>query len=235
MVNDMKWIIMVALVWLGFGVKAQFSIGGGASTLFQFGNPKPYVGMHLNVEFPRNNEVTFYGRATYHFRQKISSAEDDFGNPYGVFATAKDPTTVPSSVVLPASYNESFNYLMIDGGTRYYLINGYDEGFSLYGGTNIAVIINTVRNSLKVDGLTSFYELSVPDQRLVDENRGTVLNLAAGITGGAKYTIPGRGSIYFDINPSLMLFGLQSNQNFTSTMYKNVVFNFNIGYRKEIY
>jgi hypothetical protein len=42
----------------------------------------------------------------------------------------------------------SINYFMIDGGTRYYLINGFDEGFSVYGGTNLALMLtSSAKNS----------------------------------------------------------------------------------------
>lgn len=231
----MKWIAMIALVFSGLSANAQFSVGGGASTLFQFGNSKPFGGLHFNVEFPRNNEVTFYGRLTYHFKQNKSSSVDTDGYPLGINVQAIDQNTVPYTQYLPATFEESFNYVMIDGGTRYYIINGYDEGFSLYGGTNVALIVNTARYTYSVQGMSSLYEVTATDKRLTEKNKGTILNLAAGITGGAKYTMPGRGTLYFDINPSLMLFGLPSNDKIETSLYKNVIFNFNIGYRKEIY
>lgn len=231
----MKWIAMIALVFSGLSANAQFSVGGGASTLFQFGNSKPFGGLHFNVEFPRNNEVTFYGRLTYHFKQNRSSTVDSDGLPIQFFVEAIDQNTVPFSKVLPATFEESFNYVMIDGGTRYYIINGYDEGFSLYGGTNVALIVNTAIYSYNVQGMTSLYRVPSNELRPTEKSKGTILNLAAGITGGAKYTMPGRGTLYFDINPSLMLFGLPSNNKIETSLYKNVIFNFNIGYRKEIY
>lgn len=233
----MKWMLMVAVVFLGLNSNAQYSLGGGVSTLFQFGNAKPFGGLHFTFELPRNNEVTFYGRATYHFRQnKSQQALYETGEPAFFYAYAYDFNTDPNSLALAANFEESLNYFMIDGGTRYYIINGYDEGFGLYGGTNIAVIVNTVRYKYAVEDYNKeLYYLLPEDERQLTSDKGTILNLAAGVSGGAKYTVPGIGSFYFDINPSLVLFGLPSKEGIETSLYKNVVFNMSLGFRKEFY
>lgn len=225
----MKVILAILLIIIGFGANGQYSIGGGASTLFQFGNKKPFVGLNFIVEVPRNNEVTFYGRVNYLFKQNATQSVGTMD------AFAIDPATTPYTQSLDYRFNESLNYFMIDGGTRYYLLNGFDEGFALYGGTNIAVIINTIKYGYE----TSEYDetkYQIYDKDLfIYRDKGTVLNLAVGFTGGLKYTIPARGTFFFDFNPSMILFGLPSKEGLQSELYKNVVFNFNIGYRKEFY
>lgn len=233
----MKWMLMSVIVVLSFNNNAQYSLGGGVSTLFQFGNSKPFGGLHFTVEFPRNNEVTFYGRMTYHFRQnKSQPALYENGEPAYLYAYAYDFNTNPNSLALAASFTESFNYLMIDGGTRYYIINGYDEGFALYGGSNIAFIVNTVRYKYEVEEYNKeLYALSPEDERSLTTDKGTIINLAAGLSGGAKYTFPGVGTIYFDFNPSLVIFGLPSKEGIETSLYKNVVFNLSLGFRKEFY
>lgn len=233
MVGSMRILILTLFAALTASSWAQYSIGGGTSMLFQFGNNKPFGGLHFNFEIPRNNEVTFYGRVTYHFRQ---NSVQNVGEEYPVYAYGIDPNTNPYTIEVPYSFKESFNYFMIDGGTRYYLINGYDEGFSLYGGTNIGVVINSLKYRYELGGYdqTKYY---VPEATPAYDrgDKGTVLNLAAGFSGGVKYTIPGRGTFYFDFNPAIMLFGMSSKTDLESTLYRNVVFNFNIGYRKEFY
>lgn len=235
MVGSMKWMLMSAIVILSLNSNAQYSLGGGVSTLFQFGNAKPFGGLHFTVEFPRNNEVTFYGRMTYHFRQNKSQRTDLINNEAS-YAYAYDFMTNPNSLPLDASFVESFNYFIIDGGTRYYIINGYDEGFALYGGSNIAFIVNTVRYKYEVEEYNQeLYYLTPNVERGLSKNKGTIINLAAGLSGGAKYTFPGVGTLYFDFNPSLVIFGLPSKEGIETSLYKNVVFNMSLGFRKEFY
>lgn len=233
MVGSMRVLIIAvfsALTVTGFG---QYSLGGGTSMLFQFGNAKPFGGLHFNFEIPRNNEVTFYGRVTYHFRQ---NAEQDLNEDFPVYAYGIDPNTNPYAIQVPYSFKESFNYFMIDGGTRYYLINGYDEGFALYGGTNIGVVINSLRYKYELGPFDeTVYAIPEDGFDYTRGDKGTVLSLAAGFSGGVKYTIPGRGTFYFDFNPAIMLFGVSSKTDLESSLYHNVIFNFNIGYRREFY
>lgn len=240
----MKLLIAVSLMFVGFASFGQYSIGGGASTLFQFGNNKPFGGLHIVAEFPRNNEVTFYVRANYLFKQNLSQSvrdlyEEQQNASYpDLYIVGKDPSVTPQSKIIPYNFKQSFNYFMIDGGTRYYIINGYDEGFALYGGTNIGVAINSVKFRYQLDDYdTSRYKLEydVKDDYYNYGSKGTVLNLAVGISGGLKYTFPGRGTFYFDFNPALMVFALPSQPDIETTLHKNVIFNFNIGYRREFY
>jgi hypothetical protein len=229
MVRTIKIIGIVAVLFLTGNVFAQYSVGGGPSFMFEFGNGKPFYGLHFNVEIPRNNEVTFYGRATYLFKQNTN-------NSIGALAAiAKDASTDPQFVEVPLNHLTSINYFMIDGGTRYYLINGFDEGFSLYGGTNLALIINSVKYGYQYGDYDANKYTLDPGEFGEGREKGTIIRLAVGFTGGIKYTIPARGTFYLDFNPQLTLFGIPSTQGIPSNVYKPVFFNFNIGYRKEIY
>lgn len=225
----MKLIIAVGLLFVGFTSYGQYSIGGGVSTLFQFGNNKPFAGLHLVAEFPRNNEVTFFVRANYLFKQKLDSTIAT------VPVTATNINTNPYTVNVPYNSKESYNYFMIDGGTRYYIINGYDEGFSLYGGTSIGVAINSVKYNTRIGDYDKSKYDAGPDSLYNVTGNGVILNLAVGLSGGAKYTIPGRGTFYFDVNPTFMVLGMPSNPDIQSNLYKKLVFTFNIGYRREFY
>src|SRR5690606_5022594 len=229
MVRSIKIGAVLTLVFLANTIYGQFGIGGGPSFMFEFGNPKPFYGLHIVGEKPRNNEVTFYGRLTYLFNQ---NSKTNLGQ---LTAFANDQATNPSFVPVDLNQLTSINYFMIDGGTRYYLINGFDEGFSLYGGTNIALIVNSVKHGYQFgDYDESKYTLESGD--FTDgREKGTIIRLAVGFTGGVKYTISAKGTFFFDINPQLTLFGIPSNQNIPSSVYRSVFFNFNIGYRKEIF
>lgn len=221
----MKSLFVVMISLLTFPSFSQFSVGGGYTTLFQFGNNKPFVGLHAIGELPQNDEVSFYARMAYTFPQ--SSLRDS-----NTVATANDINENPYYVFVDQF--EKYNYFTLDGGTRYYFINGFDEGFSLYGGSNIGLSISTVRFKYS-DYDESKYQIDhqtypAPDQK------GTILGLMAGVSGGAKYTFAGRGTIYLDVNPSLMLFAMPSNNVAAMTSrYRQLIFNIGIGYRKEFY
>lgn len=229
MVRAIKNTVFLLMVLISATVSAQFSVGGGASTMFEFGNKKPFYGLHFNFEVPRNNEVTFYGRLTYHFNQ---NKEEAFGN---LAAIAKDPNTQPQWVDVPLTNLTSINYFMIDGGTRYYLINGFDEGFSLYGGTNLGLIINSVKYGTKIGEYDDVNYTLDPGEFGNSREKGTIIRLAVGFTGGLKYTIPTVGSFYLDFNPHLTIFGIPSTNTIPGTVYRPVFFNLNLGFRKEIY
>lgn len=229
MVRAIKNMVFLLVILISTTVSAQFSVGGGASTMFEFGNKKPFYGLHFNFEVPRNNEVTFYGRLTYHFNQ---NKEDAFGN---LAAIAKDPNTLPQWVDVPLTNLTSINYFTIDGGTRYYLINGFDEGFSLYGGTNLGLIINSVKYGTKIGEYDEVNYTLDPGEFGNSREKGTIIRLAVGFTGGLKYTIPTVGSFYLDFNPHLTIFGIPSTNTIPSTVYRPVFFNLNLGFRKEIY
>lgn len=222
-----------------FTGQAQYSIGGGLSTLFQFGNGRPYAGINLIAEIPSNNDQTFYVRANYLFKQNVSRSVQEVieeqGNVYSpLYAFTTNPNISPY-IVVGENFNESFNFFMIDAGTRYYIINGYDEGFSLYGGTTIGGTINSVKWAYKTEEFDQTNYSIDNLERFNTSGKGTILNLAAGLTGGVKYTYPGRGTFFLDLSPSYMILGLPSSQNIQTTLYKKVVFNFNIGFRKEFY
>lgn len=229
MVRAIKNTVFLLSMLLSTTVSAQYSIGGGASTMFEFGNSKPFYGLHANFELPRNNEVTFYGRVTYHFNQNKESAIGSLS------AIAKDPNMNPQWLEVPLTNMTSINYFMIDGGTRYYLINGFDEGFSLYGGTNLGLIINSVKYGTKIGEYDETNYTLNPGDFGNSRDKGTIIRLAVGFTGGIKYTIPTVGSFYLDFNPHLTIFGIPSNNNIPGSVYRPVFFNLNLGFRKELY
>lgn len=229
MVRTLKVNLLLLALIVSSVATAQIGIGAGPSFMMEFGNNKPFYGLHLKVEKPRNNDVVFYGRATYLFNQNKRTELEPLS------AVAIDPNLVPNTISVDFKQVSSIGYFMIDGGTRYYLINGFDDGFSLYGGTNLGLIVNMVKYGYEFgDYDASKYTLYAGDFQ-ESRDKGSIIRLAVGFTGGVKYTKPGIGSFYLDINPHLTIFGIPSNQNIPGSIYKPVFFNFNIGYRRELY
>ena len=222
-----KLISSAVLFIVAFNLQSQVSLSLGSGVLKGFGIPKSFLGFHGGFELPRNNDVTLYLRMGYFLPRK----EDDvmMSN-----LTAKDLTASPYN--LSVNYLTSTNYTTIEGGTRYYLGNDYDNGFSVYGGSNFMLIINSVkRNYEKLDVTGQYtwendYELPASE-----EAKGTILSLALGLQGGIKYTIPSKGTIYADITGNYTLFGKASNESVSTSLYAPMVFIFNVGYRKDLY
>lgn len=214
----MKNYILLLVVFISSIAGAQVSINGGASMLLGFSEPGPWGGIHIGVEVPRDDAVSIYGRFTHHFRRTGDSIQQP------IFAN--DPLLVPG--VLTINSAPTMDYNIIEGGTRYYLGNGFDYGFAAYGGSCIMLVFNSVK--AKYDGFDeSLYYLD-------DTYRyeGTIFSLGLGLGGGMKYSTARFGTYYFDLNLAYMIFAQGSNANIAADLYNPLIFNFNLGWRKDI-
>ena len=222
-----KLISSVVLFILAFNLQSQVSLSLGSGVLKGFGIPKSFLGFHGGFELPRNNDVTLYLRLGYYLPRK----EDDT---ISTSVTAINPLSSPST--LTVNYLTSTNYTTIEGGTRYYLGNDYDNGFSVYGGSSFMLIINSVKRNYEKLDATGVYswegDYELPEYEVP---KGTILRLALGLQGGVKYTFPARGTIYADITGNYTLFGKASNDNIKTELYAPMVFIFNVGFRKDLY
>ncbi len=235
--NNMKKlkIFSVLLMFtISFQSISQISLNAGTGFIKGFTVPKPFFGFQGGIELPRSNDETFYGRIGYYFPQTEKNNQDEV-IVSSTYVTAVDVNTQPS--VLNVEYVTKMNYFTIEGGTRRYLGNDYDNGFSLYGGTNAMLVFNTViRDYEKLDASGTYqweknYQTSPNEQ-----NKGNVLSLAVGLQGGLKYTIPATGTLYFDINGQYAIFGKANNTTASNTiLYSQLFFSFNFGFRKDLY
>ncbi len=216
-------LFLVLFLMNGLFLGAQVGVSAGFSLLKGFGVKMPYGGMHIGVEIPRDDQVTFYGRFTTTLMNK--DAVD--GTNY-TYVTARDVSTNPYQ--LQVYYQNKMNYNIIEGGTRYYIGEGYDSGFAAYGGANFSLAISSVKR--KYDEYDEVkYEL--PSTEIP---KGTIFSIGAGLAGGVKYTFAGIGSIYFDADFSYLLLSQANNTTAASTnSYSRLFFLFGIGFRKEIY
>jgi hypothetical protein len=205
---------------------SQISANAGLGTLNGFGVKKTFVGLNLGLEYPRSNQTTIYGRIAYYVpRNNIDSTQ--------AYASAISTTTFPYT--LPRNYTISTGYLTIEGGTRNYLINGYDNGFSVYGGSTILLCVNNIKKKF-ADWNYSYNEA---DYENYGDSKGTILNLGVGLQGGLKYTFPSIGSIFLDFSGNYLVIRQASNEMIgESTNYpfdSALLFTFNLGFRKDFY
>jgi hypothetical protein len=218
----MKRILILLVCVAAYSTSiAQFSINAGTGFLKGFSKPNYFYGLHIGGELPRSNELTIYGRIGYYFPQN----EQDSAS---TFLTANDFNTVPYQVL--TKYVASLSHLTIEGGTRYYLGNGYDNGFSGYGGSCFMLMNSSVKRNY------DYYDKSKYTLPNGEESSGSILSILLGLQGGLKYTDPATGTFYMDVTGGYSLLALPSNATAQSTnLYSPLIFNFSVGFRKDFY
>lgn len=221
----MKKLILLMLLLLNTAVIfAQFGLSGGVSVLKGFGTPKPFVGIHVGGEIPRDDQVSFYGRLSLYAKQTEAIPST---------LTLYTPDYMSSTQV---QYKTSMNYVILEGGNRYYIGNGYDSGFGAYGGGTFMLILNSVKRNYD-----DFDEVKFP-LPVTEVRKGSIFNLAVGLGGGVKHTLAGVGTFYFDVSLAYMILGTASNTTASSVadgvgqdLYSPLIFTFGLGFRKDIY
>jgi hypothetical protein len=211
-------------------MNAQVSLSAGMGMVNGFTSQNSFVGLHGGFEIPRNNDVTFYGRVGHYF----SRSEDEQGTNTVIL---QDLNNVTLPYQLQVYYDRTFNYTTFEGGTRYYLGNDYDNGFSAYGGTNGMLVFNTVKAEYSKTDISGQYEWE-GDYALTDagDNRGSIIGIAVGLQGGLKYTIPALGTAYMDISGQYSIYASGNNVLANSTgQYSQLFFVFTVGFRKDLY
>ncbi len=210
----MKNIVLIAFLIATSGLFAQVSVNGGGSMLLGFGAGKPWGGMHIGIEIPRDDAVSFFGRYTYHFKN-----------------TERDSSTYELEVTDPEYGYVSFentqgktsmNYHILEGGTRYYIGNGFDYGWGAYGGSSIMIIFNTIKV-----GFASPYESNT-------FRDGSVFSVGLGLGGGIKYSMATVGTIYLDASLNYKILNQASQPYVSDNLFTNLIFNFNLGIRRDI-
>jgi hypothetical protein len=224
--GKMKKFVLIAVLLFGLitGATAQFGLSGGVSLLKGFGGPKPFVGLHIAGEIPRDDYVSFFVRAAFYAKQT------DLTPKYS-YVQGINPATNPNT--LNVTYFNSMNYIVLEGGNRFYIGDGYDNGFGAYGGGTLQAIFNTVKREYVLDTIDmSKYQLPSGE-----ELQGSIFNLSFGLNGGLKYTFPGYGTAYFETGVSYVLNAIPSNNTAAGVgdLYSPLMFTFGLGFRKEFY
>jgi hypothetical protein len=203
---------------------AQFGLSGGVSMLKGFGGPKPFVGLHISGEIPRDDYVSFFVRAAFYARQKDYS-------PAFSYVQGIDPSTNPYTQNV--TYLNTMNYMVFEGGNRFYIGDGYDNGFGAYGGGTLQAIFNTVKREYNY-GTIDMSKYQLPQG---EDLQGSIFSLSFGLNGGLKYTFPGYGTAYFETGVSYVLNAVPSNNTAAGAgnLYSPLMFTFGLGFRKEFY
>lgn len=218
--GSMKNSLVIVVLMLVGSVSAQVSFNAGSSTLKGFGTPKWFTGFHVGAEIPRDDAMSFFGRYTHHFSR--------FGDTTLIGAVANDPaTTTPYIQQVAATHG--MNYNIFEGGSRYYIGDGFDFGFAGYGGTTFMIVYSKVKSRYS-DYDQSLYTIDESTSR-----DGAIFALGAGLMGGAKYTVPRIGTFYSDFSVNYLFLGQASTENIYADMYSNLFFSISVGYRRDLF
>jgi len=218
----MKLFTLLLVILMTGGASAQIGVSAGATMLNAFGNAKPYGGVHLTVEYPSSETVTFYGKVSHLFKQRNEDSSL-------IVITAYDFNTFPLTKNIGGL--SSLNYTIIEGGTKYYLGNGYDFGLAAYGGPNAFLAFNRVKMEYSPFDET-LYELPQDYGR-----KASIISFGVGFNGGVKYSIERIGTVYLDLGLSYVIRAFQNNQLAVNEGFPRLsplLFNFNIGFRRDI-
>lgn len=183
--NKIKIFIVVAFTALSTTTIGQYSIGGGVSSLHGAGIDITRYGLNAFYELPRTEVNTFYIRPTIMLPQKYS-------NTTSVEATSFD---VSPQKLEGVRVVDKTSYFSVDGGTRIYFINTYDASFALYGGGHLKGIISAFSREYDL----SNGSINPNDYNIENIEPQHALLFSFGGNFGAKYQLPYRGAITFDV------------------------------------
>lgn len=219
----MKTIFFTLFVLNITFIFSQTGISIGPSVIKGFGINATHIGLHVGAEIPRDDE------ASYMFRLTASPYIYKSGSP--LFAYSTDTNNIAFTEV---ERKIGFNYLTIEGGTRYYIGSGFDYGFSAYGGSMFALMFNGIKAKYGDYDRSKFM---LPDGIDASAEKGSILSINLGLSGGIKYSST-FGVFYSDISLIYAIFNTASNQfaadNYLSN-YANLNFVFTLGFRKDLY
>ena len=225
MVKFIKVVLFVVSIICSTGsLTAQFGIGGGLSGLYGFGSPKSFGGLNVVLELPQDDEMTYFGKVTYLFPRQDDVTYSEYLNNNNSLLSGQS-----------FDYNFSMDYLLLEGGKRFYIGDGYESGLAGYGSTNVILILNTVKKNF------DYKELNASDYNIatVSPERGSIFSLGLGLNFGGKYTVPNlNGAFYADLGLNyLLLQPMISNAtaNGGAAFFKSLFFTINIGFRKNLY
>ena len=226
MVSRIKQYLVLIISIVGISsAQAQFGLSGGTCLLKGFGTAKPFVGLQIGGEMPRDDFASLFGRISFYGKQWQGLTNTTYVEAINM------NTTLPSTQTI--TYDNSMNYTVIEGGNRFYIGDGYDSGFGAYGGGTLQAIFNTVKRDYNYGSIDmSKYQLPINELP-----KGSIFSLGFGLSGGVKNTFAGVGTAYFDLGFSYVIMNSASNSTAGSVngMYSPLFFTFCLGFRKDFY
>lgn len=190
MEKELKYFLALVFTLFLSPTFGQYSFGGGLSSFHGVNLDITRMGAHAYFEQPRSEINTFFLRGTLMLPQKYTTTGSVEANTTSVSPQKLDGIRV----------EDKTSFFSVDGGTRIYFLNTYDAGFSLYGGGHLKGIISSYSRTYDLD---SFKEINsdIDPNNYNTQNIEPLYSLLFSFGGnfGAKYQLPYRGALTFDL------------------------------------
>jgi hypothetical protein len=211
-------IVCIIIVFSALYVSAQkYGIGGSFDLLNPVMSKKFLPGVAVFFDVPRTKAVALYGKVAYYFPTSIKDSSS-------AYVIAIDPMTNPyQQSAITKTVISTFS---IQGGSKYFVGNDYNVGFSGQFDTHVKLLISPYKS------LLTGYDASMyhPDpQQQITSGKGVSFTLYAGASAGIKYSQPW-GTVFASLGGDILLFYYR----YTPITSKFLV-NFEIGYRRDLY
>lgn len=189
MENKIKIVLIAVFSVITTLSLGQYSLGGGITTVHGAGIDITRYGLNAYYEVPRTEVNTFYIRPSLMLPQKFENNNGTIELTEEAFNQGVSPSVIGNLRTI-----EKTSFFSLDGGTRIYFINTYDAGFSLYGGGHLKGIVSSYSQEIDIDDL----EVD-PNNYVMPGDKTYALLFSFGGNFGAKYQLPYRGAIVFDL------------------------------------
>lgn len=198
------------------GFSQKYGIGGSFDVMNSIGSKKYQPGVSFFMDIPKTKTIALYGKLGYYFPCSVTDTN--------AYVVAKDPMTIPYQ--RSAENKTVINTFSLHLGTKYFVGNTYNFGFSGVFNTHFRILVSPVKS-----GITGYdaskYEPS-PSQTSTSA-KYTSIYLAAGGGAGVKYSQPW-GTLFAGINADFLLLYLKP-----SPIASHIIVGFEVGYRRDIY
>lgn len=216
----MKSILLIFILTTTLCSFGQISVSAGGSILNNFGSGREFIGFSLGGEYALDDESSYFGRLNFYPGVKNRRMDSVLLQPYDIAQPFAFVNALPKT-----------SYFSLEGGARYYIGDGYEYGFSGYGGYKVSILHCKVK--LNTD------EFDETKYRFPDNYgpEGALLALTVGIGAGIKYSIGTVGTVYLDGSIDYPILSSFTNRSIEYTDYLKslVFFSLNIGFRKDLY
>lgn len=216
MVKKISFVLLVTLCTSFYSEAQRVGIGGTLDLMNPVGKKKFIPGVSVFVDVPKTKAIAIYGKLGYYFPVKYADSN--------AYVIAIDPMTSPYQ--RSAQNSTKISTFSLQGGTKYFVGNDYNVGFSGQFDTHFRLLISSVKSTLT--GYDASLYKPDPSAQQNSSNYKSI-GLFAGASAGAKYSKPW-GTIFASASLDLLLY-----TNRITPLSSMFIFGFHIGYRRDIY
>lgn len=216
MVKKISLVIVLLLSFSFYSEAQRVGIGGTFDIMNPVGKKKFMPGVSVFVDVPKSGSMAIYGKLGYYFPVKYTDSN--------AYVIAIDPMTSPYQRT--AQNETKISTFSLQGGTKYFVGNDYNVGFSGQFDTHFKLMFSPVKSRITGYDATK-YQPDPNNQQTAASYKA--LGLYAGASAGLKYSKPW-GTLFASASLDILLY-----TNYVTPITSLFVFGFHVGYRRDIY